>query len=256
LIFSAVFFVLAQQVLFQKRSPTFRVALFMLAFLVILPALRARGRSAPAVLGERQTLALFAGALVVALCTALALAPWLFRGQVTGLAQRFSGAAYDGGATAMLTTENERFHEAALFFRGLSPTEVAFGRGMGGYFKPDASWWGIWLEDVGEFGRRQLHVGGLMPFFKGGLTFALLYYAGLVGALVRGARALRSPFAAAAFLVVLLHALFLLQEGWFMMSLTFDLVVVGLCMGHLLSRDTGEPRSSSFVAPVPLGVPR
>src|SRR4029079_19197382 len=120
--------------------------------------------------------------------------------------------AYRGGATAMLTTENERFYEASIFLRGLSPGEIAFGRGFGGYFKPDASWWGIWLDDVGEWGRRQLHVGGLMPFFKGGLLFAGAYYAGLWLALARGARALKEPFAAAVFFVVLLHALFLLQE--------------------------------------------
>jgi hypothetical protein len=41
--------------------------------------------------------------------------------------------------------------------------------------------------------------------------------------------------AAATFFVVLLHAVFLLQEGWFIMSASFDLVMVGLCMGHLLS---------------------
>jgi hypothetical protein len=255
LIFASVFFVLAQQVLFQKRSPSFRVALFMLVFLVLLPALRAHhGRSVPGLMGERRALLLFAGTGVLALCVALSVAPWLFRGQWAGLTQRLSGQAYQGGATAMLTTENERFFEAAVFLRGLSPGEVAFGRGFGGYFKPDASWWGIWLDDVGEFGRRQLHVGALMPFFKGGLLFALAYYAGPALALVRGARALRAPFVAAAFFVVLLHALFLLQEGWFIMSASFDLVMVGLSMGHLLSRDTGADRSLRFRPPLPLGV--
>jgi hypothetical protein len=34
---------------------------------------------------------------------------------------------------------------------------------------------------------------------------------------------------------VLIQALFLLQEGFFIMSVSFDLVMVGLCMGHLLS---------------------
>ena len=31
----------------------------------------------------------------------------------------------------------------------------------------------------------------------------------------------------------------LLQESWFIMSVSFDLVMVGLCMGHLLSRERG-----------------
>jgi hypothetical protein len=253
-VFLTVFFVLAQQVLFQKRSPSLRVALFMLAFLVILPALRGRSRSVPGMLSERRTMALFGGAGILAVCLALATTPWLFRGQWTGLTQRISGESYSGGATAMLTTENERFFEAAIFLRGLSPSEVAVGRGFGGYFKPDASWWGIWLDDVGEFGRRQLHVGALMPFFKGGLVLAVAYYAGLLGALVRGVRSLRAPFASAAFLVVLLHGLFLLQEGWFTMSLSFDLVVVGLSMGYLLSRNTGGPQAKAFTPALPLGL--
>jgi hypothetical protein len=253
LIFAAVFFVLAQQVLFQKRSPTLRVALFVLVFLLVLPALRARFSPAPGMMGEKRALALFGGTAVLALSVALSVAPWLFRGQLAGLTARMSGEAYAGGARAMLTTENERFFEAALFLRGLSPGEVVFGRGFGGYFKPGASWWGIWLEDVREFGRRQLHVGALMPVLKGGLVLASAYYAGLLGALLRGVRALPSPFAAAAFFVVLLHALFLLQEGWFIMSASFDLVMVGLAMGHLLSRDR-LPRARPFRPALPLGV--
>jgi hypothetical protein len=259
LVFATVFFVLAQQILFQKRSPSFRVMLFLLVFLVVLPALRKRGPTRigvtrTGVMPERRTLALFGGACALSLCLALGTAPWLFRGQLAGLTQRLSGEAYRGGATAMLTTENERFYEASIFLRGLSPGEIAFGRGFGGYFKPDASWWGIWLDDVGEWGRRQLHVGGLMPFFKGGLLFAGAYYAGLWLALARGARALKEPFAAAAFFVVLLHALFLLQEGFFTMSMSFDLVMVGLAMGHLLSENRSTVRPPRFRPAVPLGV--
>ena len=100
-------------------------------------------------------------------------------------------------------------------------------------------------NDVQEFGRRQLHVGGLMPFFKGGLALSLAYYGGLLLALRRGARFIAEPFAAAAFFVVLLHALFLLQEGFFIMSVSFDLVMVGLCMGHLLSRQRAARRETT-----------
>jgi hypothetical protein len=52
--------------------------------------------------------------------------------------------------------------------------------------------------------------------------------------------ALHDPSGAAAFFVVLIHVAFLLQEGWFVMSVSFDLVVVGLSMGYLLSL---EPRA-------------
>jgi hypothetical protein len=233
LIFGGVLFVLAQQILFQKRAPTTRVLLFLLVFLVVLPLLAPHRR--PAAGGERRVLALFALALALCVGTALTVTPWLFQGQLSGLASRMSGQAYAGGAAGMLTTENERFHEAAVFLRTVEPGDLAFGRGFGGYFKPDATWWGTWLDDVNEFGRRQLHVGGLMPFFKGGFALAIAYYAGVVLALGRGFRRRFEPRAAAAFFIVLLHVVFLAQEGWFMMSISFDLALVGLCLGHLLA---------------------
>lgn len=245
LAFAGVFFVLAQQILFQKRAPTFRIALFVFVFLFMLPRLRPRS--------EGRVRAWFLGTAAVALCLAVALAPWLFHGQIAGLAERISGQRYTGGAAGMLTWENERFFEASMFLGTLEPQEWIFGRGFGGYFVPPAPGWGVWLDDVQEFGRRQLHVGGLMPFFKGGLALSLAYYCGLALALFRGARSRAEPFAAAAFYVVLLHALFLLQEGFFIMSLSFDLVMVGLCMGHLLSSRRAPAMRQG--APPPAGRP-
>lgn len=237
LAFVGVFFVLAQQILFQKRAPSLRIALFVLVFLFVLPRLRPRAAtSGPS---ERRVRAWFLGTAAVALCLAVAVAPWLFHGQIAGLAERISGQRYSGGAAGMLTWENERFFEASMFLHTLEPQELILGRGFGGYFVPDAPGWGVWLDDVQEFGRRQLHVGALMPFFKGGLALSVAYYAGLALALFRGARSLAEPFAAAAFFVLLLHAFFLLQEGFFIMSVSFDLAMVGLCMGHLLSQRRG-----------------
>jgi hypothetical protein len=224
--------VLAQQVLFQKRSPTFRIALFLAVFFVALPILLRRDPSV-----ERRVRRTFAAIGAVAVALALSAAPWLFQGQAQGLWDRISGQRYSGGAAGMLTWENERFYEARMFFATTEPLDWAIGRGFGGYFVPDDPEWGVWLEDVGEYGRRQLHVGGLMPFFKGGLLLAVTYYACLALALHRGRRAVGEPLGAAAFFVVLLHAVFLLQEGWFVMSMSFDLAMVGLCMGHLLSRE-------------------
>jgi hypothetical protein len=161
-------------------------------------------------------------------------APWLFEGQLAGLLGRLSGRAYSAGPLGMLTFENERFFEVGMLLRTLEPAEIVLGRGFGGFFGPDAPGWGVWLDDVQEFGRRQLHVGGLMPFFKGGLVFAGVYFLGLLAAIGRGARSLSEPVAGAAFFVLVLHALFLVQEGFFMMSVAYELVLVGLCMGHLL----------------------
>jgi len=230
--FAGVCFVLAQQILFQKRAPTLRVALFLLVFFLVLPRLPHVRR-----LSERWVRTAFAGTVLAGLLVAGTLAPWLFRGQLEGLGARISGERYAGGAAGMLTYQNERFYEVGMFVETLEPQEWVFGRGFGGYFVPRDEEWGVWLDDVREFGRRQLHVGGLMPFFKGGLVLAVTYYAGLLLALARGRRQLSDPFAAAAFFVVALHAVFLLQEGWFVMSMSFDLTMVGLCMGYLLSTE-------------------
>lgn len=235
LVYCSVFFVLGQQILFQKRGPTVRILLIVLVFLFVLPRLRRPG-SVPR---GRRGWAAFASAGLLALVLGLGAAPWLLKGQLTGLLHRLSGANYQGGAAGMLTWENERYFEAAMFLRTVEPQELVFGRGFGGYFVPSTGGWGTFSDDVGEVVRRQVHVGALMPFFKGGLALTLVFYAGLVHALVRGRRFLREPLAAAAFFVVLVRTIFFALEGWFIMSVSFDMVMVGLCMGHLLSRERG-----------------
>jgi hypothetical protein len=234
--FAGVCFVVAQQILFQKRAPTLRIALFLLVFFVVLPRLP-RARLAMPKGGEKWVRTAFGATALAGLLLAGTLAPWLFRGQLAGLRERISGERYGGGAAGMLTYQNERFYEVGMFMDTLEPQEWVLGRGFGGYFVPADPEWGVWLDDVREYGRRQLHVGGLMPFFKGGLVLALAYYSGLLMALVRGRRQFADPFAAAVFFVLALHAVFLVQEGWFVMSMSFDLAMVGLCMGYLLSRE-------------------
>jgi hypothetical protein len=246
LIFAGVAFALAQQILFQKRAPTVRVLLYMLVFLVVIPWLRPR-RLATA--GEARIQTMFAAVFAIGLFACVAAAPWLFQGQFAGLTRRLSGDSYEGGATAMLTSENERFLEAGMFFRSLGPQEIVFGRGFGGYFVPDLPGRGGWLDDANDFGVRWLHVGGLLPFFKGGLVFALAYYLAYGLALLRGRRLFAEPLSLAAVLVLLLHMLFLLQESWFAMSVSYDLVVVGLCLGHLLSRERDLPAVRAAWAP-------
>src|SRR5262249_52735110 len=184
LIFAGVFFSLAQQILFQKRAPTVRILLYIVVFLVILPRLRPRRLAG----GEARIQTLFATVCAIGIFVSLSAAPWLFRGQLSGLTRRLSGESYSGGATAMLTSENERFIEASMFFRSLGPPEVVFGRGFGGYFVPDRLDHPGWIDETNSYGVRWLHVGGLIPFFKGGLLFAVLYYSIYFPALLRGWR--------------------------------------------------------------------
>ena len=97
LAFVGVFFVLAQQILFQKRAPTFRIALFLLVFLVVLPWLRTRpgdhgafgGPGADVVPGHGERWPLL---------VALAIAPWLFTGQTrrSGRSDQRTSATAEG----------------------------------------------------------------------------------------------------------------------------------------------------------------
>jgi hypothetical protein len=119
-------------------------------------------------------------------------------------------------------------HLAALVATGAVAVMVAFSAGP-------------WLLES--------QAGYFMPTLKGGLALALVCYAGLAYALWRGPRALREPLGAAAFFVVLVQTLFLLQEGGFTMSVSYDLFAVGLCMGYLLSRerDRGPDRGARVI---------
>jgi hypothetical protein len=240
LLFASVCFVLAQQILFQKRAPTVRILLVVVLFLFVLPRLRPPRVAWPAG-SERWVRTAFAGVAALAVVAGLTAAPWLFRGQLAGLTERISGSRYGGGAAGMLTYQNERFYEVGMFADTLEPQHWVIGRGFGGYFVPPDPAWGVWLDDVQEFGRRQLHVGALMPFFKGGLVLSIAFYSGLVAALARGRRLLREPFAAAAFFVLLIQAVFLMQESNFVMSMSYDVTLMALCTGYLLSLERRPP---------------
>ena len=214
-IYSAVFFVLAQQILFQKRGPTVRILLFVLVFLVVLPRLRdprarpsghrgwatfaTAGAAGPRRRAERRPLALRRAARRP---PEPAERPALQRG---------SGGHADLGERALLRGRHVPADSAAAGARPrprlrrlLHPGHAGLGRLHGGPARdrpPPAPRGGA---DAVLQGR---------PRARASPTTA-----GLALALVRGRRFLREPLAAAAFFVVLLHAMFLLQESWFIMS--------------------------------------
>jgi hypothetical protein len=225
LVCAGVLFVFAQQLLLQEHGSSVRVLLHWAVFLLVLPRL-----GPPE--GEHQPARPFAlsAAPVVALA-ALAAAPWLLEAPAARLGQRANGTAA-GEATRR---QSAALAEAGAAVRTLEAGDLVLGLGFGGRFVPGAA--GPSVPPGGRVGRRDLRVGALMPFLTGGLVLAFVYYAGLAYALWRGRRSLREPIGAAAFFVVLIHALFLVQDRWFTMSVSFDLFAVGLCMGHLLSRE-------------------
>ena len=103
-----------------------------------------------------------------------------YRGGAAGHADHGERALLRGRACSSVDSRRKRSSSDAASAATSSPTPRGGGSGS---------------TTCGEFGRRQLHVGGLMPFFKGGFALRLTYYAGLALALLRGSalprRALR-----------------------------------------------------------------
>jgi hypothetical protein len=249
LVFAGVLFVFCQQIVFQELGSSLRVVLHVLVFVVVLPrlvVLPGRGRrdeTAGRESGVPPRRQLAESAATLALLATIAAAPWLLEAQAAGLRQRPSGTAV--GDTAA-RRQAHRLVEAGPFVRTLEVRDLLLGRGFGAALFPDTAEGSAPPRDGDLVAGRQFLVGGLMPLLNGGFALAFLYYAGLAYALWRGRRALREPLGAAAFFVVLIHALFLGHEPWFAMSVSFDLFAVGLCMGHLLSRERdGDPEQGA-----------
>jgi hypothetical protein len=175
----------------------------------------------------------------------------LFFAQLQSLTQRFVGAGSgqqqeSTGLIASFFLENERFALAKRMFDDFSPWEWIVGRGMGGHFVIDITlndndrvrqmqYLSHFLRDVGDFGRRGIEVGWLMPFLKGGLALFGLIFLGFFKALLRLDRLRSDPISLVAWTWLLIEAVFLLQGGSFLISASYRLVLLGACLGRCLA---------------------
>ena len=247
---AALYFYLGQQVLFQKRLGTIESALYLGGFFLVLPIFSLHRNQRDRI----EDAKLFMGLLVAALIAgfvALILSGDLFFAQLYSLFQRFlglgTGQQKEGvGLIATLFVENERFALAKRMLEDFGPWEWMVGRGMGGHFVIDITlnandavreqqYLSNYLEDVGEFGRRGIEVGWLMPFLKGGLALLGIIIFGVLNAILRLGRLRSDPVGLAAWTWLLIESVYLLQGGSFVVSTSYRLVLFGACLGRCLA---------------------
>jgi len=232
---SLPFFVLVEQLFFLKRAPTVRVALVIVLLLFVAPSFaQARWRGG---------LVLVLGGLTA--LTALTVGAW---GEMLGTAASSLGSRFQGdsGLSATLIEDNGRITEVIAWADSTEDVQWVMGRGMGSYFThvDVTDFVQSEVDAQGSLARRALHIGAFDPIFRGGLLFAVLYFGafaialsrvGLAIALARAGEQNSRTLSGALFLFVYLA--FQLTEGAPTTSFYFDLTVIGLALGRLLSTD-------------------
>ena len=197
--------------------------------------------------------------LVVVVCVmgvAIAVLGGSIRAQAASLLERFDGKiqanqVYEGGALAVLGSENERWGILSDCWSDFGPAERLRGRGMGGSFewltsivdaaneqsrreRQDA----LWLDDAKVFGRRQIEVGWGNPFIKGGLLLTGWMILGMSVAIAAAIRS-RSRFAVVCALVIIVNGAYALFGGDFIIGAIPKMLGEGLPIGFLLSYLSG-----------------
>ena len=247
---AALYFYLGQQVLFQKRLGTIESALYLGGFFLVIPLFSQHRDQRDRIEDAKLFMGLLVAALLAGL-VALVLSGDLFFAQLQSLFQRFvglgTGQRKEGtGLIATLLVENERFALAKRMFEDFSPWEWMIGRGMGGHFAIEITlndndrvrqmqYISHFLPDVGEFGRRGLEVGWLMPFLKGGFALMGTILFGVLNCILRLSRLRSDPVSLAAWTWLLIESVYLLQGGSFVVSTSYRLVLLGACLGRCLA---------------------
>jgi len=229
LIFTMAFFALILQILFQKRLPVAEViAFYFIFFLSISRNRKQQITSSQGKMGKGLKLNLVLILIPLGIITILFLGP-SFEGQLTGLVNRYS------------IGDESRIGEAVAMVTSLQDWEVLTGRGMGGYFEyTDKSGyvWGSYIDNAKVIGKTTLHVGILMPMLKGGVYLMIVFYAGFILVFQKLSLYTFDYFSFAAIAYVTVKLFVFLQGGFLIMASVFDVILVGLCLGHLLAENT------------------
>jgi hypothetical protein len=248
-------FSLFQQVLFQKRLGTFESLMYLFAFFVVIPVL-AKYRKDCERTEDFKTALWFLGISIAALIVTSGVAWELVLSQINSLSDRFVGTSRHGmrgiqGFIESVTASNERFDLAGKMFMDFSFLEILFGRGMGGYFLLDVAlnpnaevrevqYSSMYLDDVGDFGRRAIEIGWLMPVMKGGCIFGFVIFSGVVYSLLQLKSLRNDAISLAAWVWLAIEAVYLTQGGGFIMSSSFRVALLGICIGRCLSISTSK----------------
>lgn len=230
IIFLGVVFIFIQQLLYQKRIGTAEVIIYLTIFFVIAPRYTLQWSKSWHLLPEPFLRTSFLIICSVGLAFALLLAPQIINAQTSALIERFN------------TSDTARIDEAAHMLSSLNGVEYLIGRGMGGYFGRDGTHLKkipfVFLTDVGVIGRRELHVGALMPMLKGGLLLMVVYYLGIAAVLWTWKQNKEDPLSFAAYIFVLVSFIYSLQGGMFILGDSYHLVLLGLGIGRSFANNT------------------
>lgn len=233
-ILGCTFVVFASEILFQKRLGTAYCLVFVFVFAFVLPRYSQLWPKSSVRVSDGK-LRLIAGCIVVFGGIAAYLsAPDLATNQVDALVNRFR-----------TEERGDRFIEARVMFGDLEGIEYVVGRGFGGHFEihsVNAIRFGERLRDVKRIGKRYLHVGCLMPQLKGGVLFLTAYHLGVVYVLCRPRQYVRNPIDFSCFVMLAAISAQSLVGGLFLMSSSFDMVLLGASLGRCLATVHG-PRA-------------
>lgn len=217
-------FAIAQQVLFQKRIGTVKCLIYFVILGVFLSNSARATRLRNSVSSSKIKLRL-AAAFSMMVVLACLLAPDVVFAQVESIMDRYTQGK--GG----------RLSEVDGLLADYEGAEYLVGKGFGGYFSMRGGeiFGHKVLRDLRVKGGRTLHVGCLMPFFKGGLLMAAIYYTGIFTILSNRKTLSKDPLSNICFWIVCTMTVFSLQEGMHQMGNSTDLTLLGMSMGRCMA---------------------
>jgi hypothetical protein len=238
--------IIFQQVIYKKRLVTvFYMALFgVLTWLVVRDSARTDRQRCKRAL----EIAMVVGALAM---VGVIVGGRFILPQAQSLVARLSGQSedvqYTSGALDYMM-RNERFAIVVDSLSGLSPLELAVGRGMGGGVplaegyqlldtpNADEFWDSYYLADYGFFGRRGFEVGMAVPILKGGLVLWVAFYFGYFLFFAQARQMKRTLTGRICMVTVGAHLGYTVFGGDFTLSVIFQSAGIATCLGYGLSR--------------------
>lgn len=246
IILSAIFmFVL--QILFQKRSPAFRVFMFFLTYWMFIPFLL-KNKSLYRVGNDKKfSLALVFAVVLIAISSVIPVN--LVVNQLSGLIDRYSGKVgievggakeikYEKGFWGIFTVENERLRELFIMNSDMNAVEKFIGKAAGGVYEDKSKFYQSDLNSkIRGYYKDSTHIGWGTVYMKGGLLLLAIYFFFILYGLVGFRHQLYDVLSISSFFVVLYTGLFQLIEGWFLFSSNaYACIIFSSCLGRIVSQ--------------------
>lgn len=222
LVYATAIISLAMQILFQKRLETAVTLAFIAIFGFVMPRFAPNWETLETSVTITRLRNRFLVLILVVAIGSFLWAPEIVTGQTSAWFNRY------------MQRDASRIGEAAGMLNYLQDYEYLIGRGMGGYFEytDENGVWGEYMADVGVIGRRQLHMGALMPLFKGGMILMLLYYTFVLLVFRSVRKYTKDLLSLACFSIIVVMTLQSLQGAMMVMVASYNMVMIGLCFGR------------------------